>query len=295
MKRLPAALVIAGTLSLAACAPDPVAPLGEDTRPSLSHTGGSTIVVTEADVTRQVEDTPPTDNWVLYTRVGTPPTAGQFTVGPGDPPLGSGSFSMRLAASTEKVQLFNYDHMGTPLASITEISYATYKDPASSFPLPAINIQIDKNGGALVAGDFSTLVFEPYHQPGFVDVSGVWQTWDAINGGNGQWWSTGPLATNPCPQSNPCSWNELVAAYPGATIVGGFGINAGSGNAGLIGSADALSITYGGTSVTYDFEEYRVATNKDACKNGGWQNVRRADGSRFKNQGDCVSYVNTGR
>ncbi len=28
----------------------------------------TTEVVTEADVTRQIEDTPPTDNWVLYTR-----------------------------------------------------------------------------------------------------------------------------------------------------------------------------------------------------------------------------------
>jgi hypothetical protein len=28
-------------------------------------------IVTESDVTRQVEDTPPTNNWVLYTRAGT--------------------------------------------------------------------------------------------------------------------------------------------------------------------------------------------------------------------------------
>lgn len=35
--------------------------------------------------------------------------------------------------------------------------------------------------------------------------------------------------------------------------------------------------------------------NKDACKNGGWQNYTRADGSTFKNQGDCIQYVNTGK
>ncbi|HEX3100122.1 MAG TPA: hypothetical protein VHQ41_04120 [Patescibacteria group bacterium] len=38
-----------------------------------------------------------------------------------------------------------------------------------------------------------------------------------------------------------------------------------------------------------------VATNKDQCKNGGWANVVRADGSGFKNQGDCVSYTNNGK
>jgi len=36
-------------------------------------------------------------------------------------------------------------------------------------------------------------------------------------------------------------------------------------------------------------------TNIDQCKNSGWQFWTRPDGSRFKNQGDCVSYVNTGR
>jgi hypothetical protein len=33
----------------------------------------------------------------------------------------------------------------------------------------------------------------------------------------------------------------------------------------------------------------------NACKNEGWESLTRADGSAFKNQGDCVSYVNTSR
>lgn len=32
-----------------------------------------------------------------------------------------------------------------------------------------------------------------------------------------------------------------------------------------------------------------------ACKNGGWKTQVRANGSLFKNQGDCVQYVNTGK
>jgi hypothetical protein len=34
-------------------------------------------------------------------------------------------------------------------------------------------------------------------------------------------------------------------------------------------------------------------TNKDQCKNGGWETFTIP--RKFKNQGDCVSFVNTGK
>ena len=34
---------------------------------------------------------------------------------------------------------------------------------------------------------------------------------------------------------------------------------------------------------------------KDGCKDGGWASVSRGDGSRFRNQGDCIQFVLTGR
>lgn len=37
------------------------------------------------------------------------------------------------------------------------------------------------------------------------------------------------------------------------------------------------------------------AGDVSACKNDGWQALTRADGSVFKNQGDCIKYVNTGK
>lgn len=40
---------------------------------------------------------------------------------------------------------------------------------------------------------------------------------------------------------------------------------------------------------------YPTATTKDGCKNNGWQSLSRAGGSPFKNQGDCIQYVNTGK
>jgi hypothetical protein len=38
-----------------------------------------------------------------------------------------------------------------------------------------------------------------------------------------------------------------------------------------------------------------VPTTAAQCKNGGWMTSTRPDGSTFKNQGDCIQYVNTGK
>jgi hypothetical protein len=40
---------------------------------------------------------------------------------------------------------------------------------------------------------------------------------------------------------------------------------------------------------------FPVVTTAAQCKNGGWMTKIRADGSTFKNQGDCIQYVNTGK
>jgi Thrombospondin type 3 repeat len=37
------------------------------------------------------------------------------------------------------------------------------------------------------------------------------------------------------------------------------------------------------------------ATIADQCKNNGWQTLQRQNGTTFKNQGDCIQYVNTGK
>mgnify|MGYP006160232943 CR=1 FL=1 len=51
-----------------------------------------------------------------------------------------------------------------------------------------------------------------------------------------QWWTSLTLAdgTVCAPQSCTFSWSAFVAAYPNATISGGFGVNQGSGSGGLI-------------------------------------------------------------
>jgi hypothetical protein len=38
-----------------------------------------------------------------------------------------------------------------------------------------------------------------------------------------------------------------------------------------------------------------LAGDVSACKSDGWQQLARADGTIFTNQGDCIQYVNTGK
>lgn len=95
-----------------------------------------------------------------------------------------------------------------------------------------------------------------------------------------------------------CHLEPDRASNPDATILGAFGFNQGSGNPGLTTSVDALSIGTGGpdgSCVTYNLDPYRVVTTKDECKNGGYNRVRDAQGNPFKNQGQCVSYVESNR
>jgi hypothetical protein len=248
-----------------------------------------TQTVTESDIARQQEDTPPTRSWVYYTR--TPATGGAFRSGPDQPPIGIGSFELSTPTGADKGTLFNFDHVGTTLSSINGMSYSTFRSTGNDQQVAALNLQVDINGSA--PGGFTTLVFEPvYNTDQGPVVSGTWQTWDAFRGGNAVWWSSNPI--NGAPNRDTfVSWNTIVADNPDAVIIGGIGINQGSGNPNLTTAVDAFRFSTTNSCVTYNFDV--VPQNKEQCKNGGWQTLKRADGSSFKNQGDCVSYTNNGR
>lgn len=257
----------------------------------LAMAATTTEVVTPQDVAQQAENTPPTKNWVAYHRNSGEDT---FVIGPEDPPLGVGSLQLSTPTGADKITVFNYDHVGTRLADIDKISYATYRSSGNLQQVAALNIEIDYNGPD-VAGGYAVLVFEPvYNTNQGAVVSSQWQKWDAYNGGNAIWWSSRAIS-GICAFSCYASWSAIVANNPDATIVGGFGVNQGSGNPALTTAVDALKLGYSGNAVTYDFEPYRVAQTRDDCKDDGWKQVKRADGSSFKNQGDCLQYVNTGK
>jgi hypothetical protein len=249
--------------------------------------------------------TPTTSSWISHEQAT---ATGDFVTGPGTPPSGTGSYKMTTGAgvgtgpgSGGKAWLSTNVHNGTKLADISSFSYATYVDPASTAAAHltiSVQLQIDLHGDGTRD---TTMVYEPVYSPsqGAV-VKGAWQTWNLAAG---NWWFTTATSFG-APQAVFPSFADIKAAYPNATIVQslagapGAGVqlvggqnSAGAPWSGFIGAVDNLTIG----AATYNFEPYAVAEDGDGCKNGGWETLRRADGSPFKNQGDCVSYTNNGR
>jgi len=214
-------------------------------------------------------------------------------------PAGVGALQL----TTDLTTTAKAQHMhaaNTPLSGVTDLSYYTKQNsPSPIVADPSYQLVVCLTGAPTTTPPpgtcpgFTTFVFEPYQGGLGAVVPNVWQQWDVDQG---LFWSTRTVT---------CS-NGIIAGTPGgpatytlaqiksmcpSAVVAGYGVNVGSNNPGYNVETDLFN--FNGT--TYDFEPFDVANNKDECKDGGWQNVTRADGSSFKNQGDCVSYTNNGR
>jgi len=62
------------------------------------------------------------------------------------------------------------------------------------------------------------------------------------------------------------------------------------------GGANVADFGYGFLIDNFNSSSSHLApTTIDQCKNGGWQSSVRGNLTTFKNQGDCIQYVNTGK
>jgi hypothetical protein len=165
----------------------------------------------------------------------------------------------------------------------------------------SLQLNVDYNLSDANTAYQGRVVYEPY-LTGAIVRTGVWQRWDPMGGAG--WYSTNPAAALlanpaaiPCTPASPCTWAQLLARYPNAGIHPTFGaviLKAGGGWTGFRGNTDALTIGVAGrTTTTYDFEP--VDRSARECKKEGWRTMTRADGTRFRNQGDCVSYAKSHR
>lgn len=142
----------------------------------------------------------------------------------------------------------------------------------------AFRITFDLRGLALtlpdevifgVAYNTQTWGYQPIGQPG---------PYNSLNVGLG----TGPATVGLDVESDALFWNTSTPLNY---------TDGGAGGVGIFRRDDGWTPFSPAVQIT----AYTVAATRDSCKNGGWQTLTRADGSPFKNQGDCISYTNNGK
>lgn len=254
------------------------------------------IIVNENSIAGSGQPTNPVpDKWYKRYVAGVPWNSTQnltdgavyFVNGPGSAPLGTGSLTLETTepgpTSTTlggKATFFNYDWSGAQLSTIQSVSFSSFttiSPVAASFQM-----EIYRNGNS----GFSTLNVEPYLNAPVPPTNNVWQQYSAGVGLTGKVWLTG-IFSGEGSQSRPITWDRLLQLFPNATVIGGIGFNLGRAMIVGVVNADALSISSGGNTVTYNFENEITLEDKNACKNDGW---KLSTAPVFSNQGDCVSH-----
>jgi hypothetical protein len=207
---------------------------------------------------------------------GTNPTAvGAMVTGPGTPPLGTGSANLATGNGTIGgsggviLSTTSYD-AGTPLSSITALSYFSYATQNNGSQFPFLQLFVSTGLGG--ANAYDQLVFEPPYQtpssgnPGLPNQGATalntWQAWNALAGG---WYDGDQLCGGP--GDNVVSFTSCLAQMPNATIVNGDslgfpgdigGLNLQVGFASQTdqfnGYVDALTVGINGNNTTYDFD-----------------------------------------
>lgn len=213
--------------------------------------------------------------------------ANGFVAGPASMGVGSLQFGPISGLNPANKFILRAPYNGL-VSNLTSFSYDFYIDPASlgNHNHFYVNVYVDSAANGI--GTLATFYDCRYDS---VPAGGVFGAWNTHGFTQTSAWNNvaSPLAG--CPAT--------LAGLPAGSKVLAIILNGGQSNAsdaGLMGGFDKIvETTISNGATVYDFEPYDVATDKDECKNGGWQNVKRADGSSFKNQGDCVSYTNTGR
>ncbi len=227
---------------------------------------------------------------------------GSFVAGPGTPFSGVGSAQMSVTGAQRR-NLATYQFSGTPLADITTLKFTTYNpsvgNGGSATRSAYLHFNVDFNGTDAFQ---RRLVFVP-RVNGTV-VQNLWQEWDAINGGIALWTYSGatwPLGVGGGgePGTSTKTWTQVLAQYPGVRIkvTDAFvGMRVGEPYAdGYTDNIDSFRFGTAAGTTTFDFEPFvAIATSANQCKNGGWRTVYRSTGTSFKNQGDCIQFVNTG-
>jgi len=203
----------------------------------------------------------------------TPTGSGAFVSGPNGSD-GSGSAQLTVDATGGEA-LANQLYAGTRLDHVNFLSYKTYQQAVGT-NATTLQFDVDYDSTDSSTAYQGRAVFEPSlsGQAGVTDQT--WQTWNPLTAPSG-WWQTGNAIVGgvnvgkACTEATPCSFAQLLASYPNASIrpitgqyaglpiAGGIWLKAGGNwSPGFTGNVDSLTIAVnvGGVNgtATYDFE-----------------------------------------
>lgn len=184
--------------------------------------------------------------------------AGSFETGPDTPPLESGSAHFDVDSTGELV-LGTYGFQGTRLDTIETLAYSSYRATGTPLTAPSLQIDIDTNTTDATTTWEGRLVYEP-HFTNTVN-TGEWQTWNTQdNAPDGNWWFTEAPGNTACSEADPCTWTEILTAYPDAgvrnagTTTGAVLFKTEAPDGGFEGNVDNFIIEVDTHTTIFDFE-----------------------------------------
>ena len=176
-----------------------------------------------------------------------------FGPGPDTPPSGDGSATLQVDANG-RASFGTMLYQGTPLSTITQLSYDSYSSSAATLAAVTLQFDVDYNSTDVDTTYQGRLVSE---QSGAVTPD----TWTTNTPLTGRWWATRAPGQTVCPQSAPCTWAQVLTAFPNAAIRddriqrGALLFRLGGPiSGGAITSVDNFTISVGFPSTTFDFE-----------------------------------------
>ncbi|MDM7921561.1 MAG: cohesin domain-containing protein, partial [Pyrinomonadaceae bacterium] len=188
---------------------------------------------------------------------------------PPTPPLGIGSANLTVDATGRQI-IGTANYAGTRLDDITNLRYRSHQVSANPAVAPSLQFDMDydtTDGNTAWQG---RLVYEPY-MSGTVQQN-TWQTWDPLAG---MWWSTSAPGNASCPQADPCTWAEVLAAFPNAgirppSLNGGVIFKAGGPvGSSLVSHVDGFEIGINTANTTFDFDAGRPTVTIDQAAGQG--------------------------
>lgn len=232
------------------------------------------LIAASVNAATVVVDPSNVQGWAVQTGAcaGVNTSGAQYVTGPPTAPAGVGSLRMTVGSNGDSYYIYRNTAFDGVLASqLTSLSYDTFVATYVDSQAIAINLKVDTDNDG-VSDD--TLWFEPAYQGAAYFPSnpqgplsvGIWQHWNALNGG----WYSENGAGGSGPGSNVKSLATILADLPVGTKIapssigglGGLRLYSGCGAGSwdnFDGNVDNLMVGVAGVTTTYDFDPDPVA------------------------------------